>query len=469
MQFRTRPWKHDPRSKNFSHHRFFGASPLTALPNTLGRSLKWVMDQKYSQRCTGYSGAADGSHIHGRAFSGDWQAAKIGLIQGRSVDDPPFGGDPNAAMKSERDFGFLPLSDAPFSIDRDGLDGSGMSVWPKDLDAKATKFDNIPGFVRVDGPYDHFDNIRNALFMAYDPSTRTGATVRAFGRWFHDWSNTPDGIIPTTTNHFAGWHAYNFLDWCAEHADCLIAQNSYGTAAGKGGFHHFPREVVNREFATWGSSLKIVKTLTPGQIELAKQETWAGRIQRAIFDIWYALSERFGGIDQERLTFMALLVQRLGDLLHAITKQRQTPYTPPQPTPAPKPLPIPPKPHLDRLSDFCLAIRDYEGKPGELNYRNNNPGNCRCSRVGYLPIYGAVKCVNNFAVFPTYELGWLYLKNHVRSKSAAHPSWTIHQYFADPKDGHAPSSDGNDPRKYAEYVAKRLGVPVDTPLRSLLA
>jgi hypothetical protein len=40
---------------------------------------------------------------------------------------------------------------------------------------------------------------------------------------------------------------------------------------------------------------------------------------------------------------------------------------------------------------------------------------------------------------------------------------------SDPKDGHAPSSDGNDPKKYATFIAKRLGVTVDTPLRSLFA
>ena len=43
------------------------------------------------------------------------------------------------------------------------------------------------------------------------------------------------------------------------------------------------------------------------------------------------------------------------------------------------------------LGKFALAIRDYEGVPGDRNYRNNNPGNCRYSSVGYLAKYEPVE------------------------------------------------------------------------------
>lgn len=120
------------------------------------------------------------------------------------------------------------------------------------------------------------------------------------------------------------------------------------------------------------------------------------------------------------------------------------------------------------LDNFCLAIRDYEGKPGDLNYQNNNPGNCRCSPIGYLPIYGKVQCVKTasgyFAKFPTYELGWLYLHNLVKSRIAKHPTWTIKDFFTN----YSPSSDGNYPVQYAAYVAKRCGVTVDYKIKNLV-
>lgn len=117
------------------------------------------------------------------------------------------------------------------------------------------------------------------------------------------------------------------------------------------------------------------------------------------------------------------------------------------------------------LETFCLALRDFEGKPGDLNYRNNNPGNFRCSPVGYLPKYGDVKCKNGFAVFPTYALGWEYLLVSVKYRAHKHPEWTILDFFSN----YAPTSDGNSPIHYANNVAKRCGVSVNTKLGELFA
>lgn len=118
----------------------------------------------------------------------------------------------------------------------------------------------------------------------------------------------------------------------------------------------------------------------------------------------------------------------------------------------------------NRLEEFCLCIRDYEGKPGDLNYKNNNPGNARCSSKGYLSKYGNVKCVNNFAVFPTYELGWLYLQNLVKSKITEHPEWTILDYISN----HAPKSDGNNPLTYANYISARMKLPITTKVKDFI-
>ncbi len=117
------------------------------------------------------------------------------------------------------------------------------------------------------------------------------------------------------------------------------------------------------------------------------------------------------------------------------------------------------------LTRFCLAIRDYEGSPGDANYRNNNPGNCRYFDGGYLPIYEPVKrSPDGFAIFPTYALGFLYLKNMIREKVMNNPTQDILQFM----EHYAPVTDGNDPAKYADFIAARLAVDVSYPMAKII-
>lgn len=133
----------------------------------------------------------------------------------------------------------------------------------------------------------------------------------------------------------------------------------------------------------------------------------------------------------------------------------------------PKPAPVPAKKMLDKL---CLAMQVFEdyvppggkyrnGKvalSGSLSWRNNNPGNCKFSSAGYRPIYGNVrKDPSGFAIFPSYELGFLYMKNLITQKIQANPTWTIYDMIAK---WYAPSTDNNNPTIYASFIAERLGV-----------
>ena len=117
------------------------------------------------------------------------------------------------------------------------------------------------------------------------------------------------------------------------------------------------------------------------------------------------------------------------------------------------------------LEKFCNAITNFEGGSTDPNHINNNPGDFRCSPVGYLPKYGNVKCSKaGFAVFPTFPLGWEYLLESVHYRAVAHPTWTILDFF----NNYAPSDDKNDPAHYAEVVAGECGVPVNITLAQLL-
>lgn len=114
------------------------------------------------------------------------------------------------------------------------------------------------------------------------------------------------------------------------------------------------------------------------------------------------------------------------------------------------------------LTIFCNGIAQMEG----ANPKNNNEGNCRCSPVGYAPMYGNVKCnPNNFAVFPTKALGRTYLENLVHHRAVMHPNWTFYDFFSN----YAPSSDGNDPNHYAKWMANYCGVVPSMTLRELFS
>ncbi len=158
---------------------------------------------------------------------------------------------------------------------------------------------------------------------------------------------------------------------------------------------------------------------------------------------------------------------RLSEIELDYTNPRETPVKPPQQSVQPQPVPDSTPSHTqadNALETFCLAIRDFEGGPHDLNYKNNNPGNCRCSSVGYLPKYGTVVCVGGFARFETYALGWDYLKNLVHHRVSLHPTWTFLDFF----NNYAPSSDNNNPHNYAAAVAKRCSRPVDSRIADFL-
>lgn len=153
----------------------------------------------------------------------------------------------------------------------------------------------------------------------------------------------------------------------------------------------------------------------------------------------------------------------------------QTPKTPTPPAQTPQPAPAS---NLTMLEHFCECIKTYEGwgAPGSTingvhyphgtpSYRRNNPGNCRYSHVGYATIYGHVGEENGFAVFKDYATGWLYLNNLIKEKVAENPHATIAQFMA----VYAPTSDGNNPARYAAFIASHLGVSVDFPMSSIIA
>lgn len=121
------------------------------------------------------------------------------------------------------------------------------------------------------------------------------------------------------------------------------------------------------------------------------------------------------------------------------------------------------------IEQWALAIKKHEGYfPGSASYRNNNPGNFRCSGL-VMGEFGATKCINNLAVFPTYDKGFAALKQFLiyaaTDKLRAYKgSMTLHDFYK----VYAPSADSNNPLGYATAVAKDLGLPITTRIETLV-
>lgn len=85
---------------------------------------------------------------------------------------------------------------------------------------------------------------------------------------------------------------------------------------------------------------------------------------------------------------------------------------------------------------------------GNLNWRNNNPGNLRWSKYecGRVCVAGS----GPFSVFATWEDGWEAMRRLLRSKTYANSN--INKAL----ETYAPTADGNNPGRYAKKVKKTM-------------
>lgn len=159
---------------------------------------------------------------------------------------------------------------------------------------------------------------------------------------------------------------------------------------------------------------------------------------------------------QEEIGIFLKMLQAISQWLTSWQKEQNATIATPAPNPpvaAPQPLT---EPVGSKLIEWATAIRDYEGKPGDLNYRLNNPGNLRSVKGPFLK-------------FKTWEEGWRALLDYLtRAATGKHkayrPEFTLLQFFK----VYAPSADKNNPVAYATWVAKRIGVPITTQIKNLV-
>ena len=112
--------------------------------------------------------------------------------------------------------------------------------------------------------------------------------------------------------------------------------------------------------------------------------------------------------------------------------------------------------HDEMVSRISEAIAVYEGfyKPGTFAKRHRNPGNIRW--------WGGLPVERGFVVFPSEDAGWEALAHQVRKNIKR--GLTLREFFGGKPGiypGYAPDSDGNHSKRYAEFVARRVGISPD--------
>ena len=115
----------------------------------------------------------------------------------------------------------------------------------------------------------------------------------------------------------------------------------------------------------------------------------------------------------------------------------------------------------DSLDKFAQAITHFEGQPGDLNYRNNNPGNLMFA--GQPGAIGADS--RGLAIFETWAEGLAALKRQLALDASRYPQWSIFDYISNK---YAPSGPDNpNDVNYANSIASALGVTANTKLGDL--
>lgn len=255
LQFKSGLKKHWHSRKDWSHHKTFGASPLSSLPAEY-LLVSTVLNQGASEKCTAFSACAIAESAYGRKFDPELFYADEGVVAGGFSND---GYDIRTTMKTGVDKGFrLLATDAPF------FEGS---------------------YFIIDGPYDLFDNIRTAMWIAQmdKKCAEIGTEL------YLDWLNSPQGIVPDSFNRPMGLHAMKCAGWkTINNVLYLAMQNSFGEGYADKGVFYFDRSIVNKYF-TEGHYLWRKKPPIPQIVTVGVMQSFLANASKILISIALAL------------------------------------------------------------------------------------------------------------------------------------------------------------------------------------
>lgn len=304
-----------------------------------------------------------------------------------------FGSDPRDVLKEAVSNGLLPKGQT-----------ERVKDWKSFWDTKG-------------GLRDVFDNVRSGLYMSQSP-------VMCATYWHAEWLNVPAfGVMPVGKTQLNG-HA-----WVAEGWKMVNGEPVLIVEAWVGRKMYMPRNVFNEAMKPYGMQSWVLST---SEIDQKRQKTILEAIRDTLVNVVLIMKQLLWLKQADSVVPKEPVKDTYTEVKEAVMEKK------------------------DRLDELCYAIRDYEGKPGDLNYKNNNPGNLRSVQGPFLK-------------FKTMEAGMNALRDYIRrvvtGKHRAYKSdCTLLDFFK----VYAPSSDNNYPDKYAKYIASRLKVDISTRVKDLV-
>ncbi len=228
--------------KDYSFHRTFGAV-TTEIPdfnNDVGLEME---DQGGTPFCADYTvngvrGNED-KKIYAKGFIYKEVLKLFGLPptqQGIGLKD---------AFAIANTVGVLPAEYAPVTWEKDGqLKVADYHYWPDSL-YDISKNNKDDAYYFLDGPYDHFDNARSAMWLSREANQNR--TIGVGTPWYYEYMNVKkDGILPEGKK-IGSWHAHEVCGQKTINGEPhLIDKSHQGKRVGDDGFLYLKRAEFNK-------------------------------------------------------------------------------------------------------------------------------------------------------------------------------------------------------------------------------
>jgi hypothetical protein len=199
-------------------------------------------------------------------------------------DKDSWGQQIRPAMLTHVKVGAIELAESPYEDNVDSGFLRDINNWPAGLKTLAVKHQKKSVFF-VDGPYDHYDNIRASIWKFREEKRAVVSGVI--------WNWPLDTELIDKYSKTGSGHCIMYRGWTSKG---LILQNSAGRNAGHCGVHIITREVVNRNFEMYDGAMFI--DLEPEDAKILndmKLPLWMSKLVTMYNIIRHLIKQLYGG------------------------------------------------------------------------------------------------------------------------------------------------------------------------------